>query len=278
MQLRTVPAREGLSWVKLGFVWLLRQPWSVLLMMGTYMAVSYFAALGVLSSLRALAALVPLLALLAWQVATVGFMTAARSIEHGQPVWPSVLLTGLRQDTSRRRALLVLGTLYALAVLAALSASALVDGGALLQMWILGVDPSKDVLKSGALGGAALLFMVCYVPVGMAFWFAPPLVSWHGMGPMQALFTSFIIVLRNLRAFVLYLLQWFLLFTTAPLLVALLAQAMHASQEAALLLSMPVTLFIFLAYVMSFYASARSLLPHDDAAATPPEAPSAPTS
>ncbi len=253
MQLRTVPAREGLSWVKQGFVWLLRQPWSVLLMMG-----SYIFAVGLFSLLTMVGGLVPLLAV---QIATVGFMTASRHIERGRTVWPSVLLAGLRESRPRVHALLALGMLYAAAVVGVLAIAALVDGGALLRMLMFGTEPSSGVVKSGLLRGAALLATVCYIPVSMAFWFAPPLVSWHGMGPMQALFTSFVIVLRNLGAFVLYLIQWFLLFATVPLLVSTLARAMSANVETAMFLSLPVALLMFLAFIMSFYASALSLLP-----------------
>lgn len=266
MQLHTVPARQGLSWVKMGFVWLLRQPWSVLLMMGGYILV-----IGVLSMLPMIGGLMPLLAL---QIATVGFMTASRNIEQRQIVWPTVLLAGLRQDKPRVQALLILGGLYAVAVGAVLGIASLVDSGALFRMLMFGTEPAASVVKSGALRGASLLATLSYVPVSMAFWFAPVLVSWHGMGPIQALFTSFVIVLRNLGAFALYVLQWFLLFATLPLLVAALARVINADADTVLMLIFPMALFILLAFIMSFYASARSLLPEIvAAAASPPDVP-----
>ena len=253
MQLRTVPAREGLSWVKMGFIWLLRQPWGVLLMMG-----SYILTVGLFSMLPVLGGLIPLLVV---QIATLGFMIASRKIMMGETVWPTVLLAGLRAGRQRVRALLTLGVLYTAAVVGVLALASWVDGGALLRLLLFGTMPSAALAKSGDLRSAALLTTLAYVPVSMAFWFAPPLVSWSGMGPWQALFTSFVIVLGNLRAFILYTVQWFLLFSTVPIVIVLLAQLAGASAEAATLLSLPVALFLFLAFILSFYASVRSLIP-----------------
>ena len=253
MQLRTVPAREGLSWVKLGFIWLLRQPWSALLMMG-----SYILTVGLFSMLPVLGGLVPLLVV---QIATLGFMLASRKIAAGETVWPTVLLAGLRTGRRRVRGLLTLGVLYMAAVVGVLALASWVDGGALLRLLLFGAMPSAALVKSGTLRIAALLATLAYVPVSMAFWFAPPLVSWRGMGPWQALFTSFIIVLGNLRAFMLYSIQWFLLFSAVPIIIVLLAQLAGASAETATLLSLPVALFLFLAFILSFYASVRSLIP-----------------
>ncbi|SCC93279.1 conserved membrane hypothetical protein [Thiomonas sp. X19] len=270
MQLRTVPAREGLSWVKLGFVWLFRQPWSAMMMMGSYILV-----VGLFSMLPVLGGLVPLLVV---QIATVGFLLASRKIARGEAVWPTVLLTGLRESRSRVRALLALGVLYAAAVVGVLAVASLMDGGALLRLLLFGAMPAQALVKSGVLRDAALLATLSYIPVSMAFWFAPPLVSWHGMGPWQALFTSFVICLRNVRAFMLYSMQWFLLFATIPLLVVTLAQVVGASAEVATLLSFPVALMLFLAFILSFYGSVQSLLPDSEPSPValrgrPPQAP-----
>ena len=270
MQLRTVPAREGLSWVKLGFVWLFRQPWSVMLMMGSYILV-----VGLFSMLPVMGGLVPLLVA---QIATVGFLLASRQIVRGETVWPTVLLAGLRESRARARALLALGVLYAAAVVGVLAVASLMDGGALLRLLLFGAMPAQTLVKSGVLRGAAVVATLSYIPVSMAFWFAPPLVSWHGMGPWQALFTSFVICLRNLRAFMLYAMQWFLLFATVPLLVVTLAQVMGASAEAATLLSFPMALMLFLAFILSFYGSVQSLLPDSESSSValrgrPPQAP-----
>lgn len=252
MLLRTVPAREGLLWIRLGFTWLASQPGGVLLTLG-----SYLLGVGLLSMLPGIGGLVPLAAI---QVATVGFMLAGRHAAFGLPVRPPLLLSGLQGAPSRVRALLVLALVYVAVVIGVLLLSSLVDGGALMRLLLFGALPEKGDLPP-ALAGAAVLSTALYIPVSMAFWFAPVLVSWRGMGPAQALFTSAVIVWRNLGAFTLYATQWMVLFAVAPTLLATLGTLLGLDASAATLLALPVGLALFLAFVMSFYATAASLLP-----------------
>ena len=106
----------------------------------------------------------------------------------------------------------------------------------------------------------AIAATLAYVPVSLAFWLAPPLVVWHGMPPVKALFYSFVLCVRNLKAFALYAVQWLLLFLSLPTLIALVASLLGASETLAATLSMPVVIALFLAYILSFYASYESLV------------------
>ncbi len=252
MLLRTVPAREGLLWIRLGFTWLARQPGGVLLTLG-----SYLLGVGLLSMVPGIGGLIPLAAI---QVATVGFMLAGRHAAFGLPVRPPLLLVGLRGTPSRVRDLLLLALIYMGVVVGVLLLASLVDGGALLRLLLFGAMPDKGALPAG-LASAAVVSTALYVPVSMAFWFAPVLVSWRGMGVAQALFTSVVIVWRNLGAFTLYATQWMVLFAVAPTLLATLGTLLGLDAAAATLLALPVGLALFLAFVMSFYATAASLLP-----------------
>ena len=56
-----------------------------------------------------------------------------------------------------------------------------------------------------------LIAIFTYVPVVMAFWFAPQLVVWGNFTALKALFYSFFAVFLNWRSFVIYLLFWFLI-------------------------------------------------------------------
>lgn len=252
MQLRTVPAREGLIWVQTGFRRLVRQPWSALLMLLTYVVAS-----GLVSSLPLIGLAFPLLVT---QFGTIGFMQASRQIAQGQTVWPTVLLTGARAGRTALRNLVIVAILYTVAVLAVLGIGALLDGGAMLRLLMLGQKPSADVIADGSLRTGAMLATVAYIPVSLAFWLAPPLVVWHGMGPAKALFFSFVLCVRNLKAFTLYALQWLLLFLTLPTLVLLAASLLGASETLAATISFPVALAIFLAYILSFQATYESLV------------------
>ena len=253
MLLRTVPAREGLLWMRQGFVWLLRQPWRALALVGVYVL-----GVALLSLVPVLGGVLPLFVV---QLATTGFMAASRAIDRGQPFSPMLLFDGLRAPSPRPRQLLLLGLLYVGAVTAVLLLASLIDGGALLRLLLFGQIPAAQVRYGALLRQAALVASVAYIPLSAAFWLAPVLVSWHGMGPWQALFTSSVIVLRNLPAFIVYATQWFALFIGAPLLLGLLATAVGANSTVLTLLGVPAAIAMMLAFILSFYASARSLLP-----------------
>ncbi len=252
MLLRTVSAREGLSWVRFGFACLRRQPLQALALMLVYVAV-----IGLLPVLPLLGGL---LSLGATQLTTLGFMQGSRNIAGQRPAWPTVFLGGLQGPPRRVRAMLALCLLYALALLGVLGLSSLFDGGTLLRMIVFSAAPGKQAIADGSLRHAATATMLAYVPVSMAFWFAPPLVAWWGMGPAQALFTSFLVVLRNLGAFAVYVLQWWGLFAAGLVLAMLGAGVLGLGSEQGMLLVVPVTLLLFTPFTLSFQASVQSLL------------------
>ncbi|MGC9162502.1 MAG: BPSS1780 family membrane protein [Thiomonas sp.] len=252
MQLRTVPAREGLLWVQTGFRRLASQPWAALLMILTYIVVT-----GFISALPIVGLVFPLFVV---QFGTLGFMQASRQIAQGQPVWPTVLLAGLRSGPVVLRHLLILSALYTLAVLLVLGAGALFDGGAMLRLLLLGDKPAASAIADGSLRLGAVVSTLAYIPVSLAFWLAPPLIAWHATPPVKALFFSFVLGLRNFKAFAVYALQWLLLFLSLPTLIALVASLLGASQALAATLSMPVVIAIFLAYILSFYGTYESLV------------------
>ena len=255
MLLRTVAARDGLLWVKQGFVWLFRQPWRAFALVGCYVLT-----VALLSLLPLLGGVLPLFAM---QVAMVGFMGASRAIDRGQNFSPLLLLDGLRAPGPRVRNLLMLALLYVGALVAVLLISSLLDGGMLLRLILFGTRPPVEGIDNDTLRHAALLASGAYVPLSAAFWLAPVLISWYGMGPWQALFTSAVIVVRNLPAFFVYATQWFALFIGIPLLLELLATAAGAGEAVSTLIGLPAAIVLMLAFVLSFYARARSLLPQD---------------
>ena len=258
MQLLTVPAREGLLWVQSGFRRLALQPWAALLMIVTYIVVT-----GFVSALPFIGLVFPLLVV---QFGTIGFLQASRQIAQKQPVWPTVLLTGFRSGPQALRHMLMLAVLYTLAVLLVLGVGSLFDGGAMLRLLLLGDKPPASTIADGGLRLGAIAATVAYVPVSLAFWLAPPLVVWHGMPPVKALFFSFMLCVRNLKAFAIYAVQWLLLFLSLPTLIVLIASLLGASETLAATLSMPVVIALFLAYILSFYASYESLIGSGDAA------------
>ncbi len=261
MQLRTVPAREGLLWVQTGFRRLMLQPWGVLLMIVAYIVVT-----GFISALPIVGLVFPLFVV---QFGTIGFMQASRQIVQKQPVWPTVLLTGFRSGPAALRNMVILGVLYTLAVLLVLGAGALFDGGAMLRLLLLGEKPPASAIADGSLRLGAIAATLAYIPVSLAFWLAPPLITWHGMPPVKALFFSFMLGLRNLKAFAIYAAQWLLLFLSLPTLIVLIASLLGASETLAATFSMPVVIAIFLAYILSFYGTYESLVGEPQTGITP---------
>lgn len=252
MQLRTVSAREGLLWVQSGFRRLALQPWAALLMIVAYIVVT-----GFVSALPIIGLVFPLFVV---QFGTLGFMQASRQIAQKQPLWPTVLLTGFRSGPQALRSMVMLGVLYTLAVILVLGVGSLFDGGAMLRLLLLGDKPPASAIADGSLRLGAIAATLAYIPVSLAFWLAPPLVAWHAMPPVKALFFSFVLCVRNIKAFALYAVQWLLLFLSLPTLIMLVASLLGASETLAAMLSMPVAIAIFLAYILSFYSSYESLV------------------
>src|SRR5450830_1123144 len=136
---------------------------------------------------------------------------------------------------------------------------------------MLGEKPPASAFEDGSLAGAAALAGALYMPVLAAFWFAPALSAWRNLPAVQALFYSFFASMRNWRAFLAYgfavvllgLICSLTLFVLALLLRGLLGDK---SQNAFLLVVLPVILTYVPTLFASFYASYRDIFPPADAA------------
>lgn len=108
---------------------------------------------------------------------------------------------------------------------------------------------------------ALLVAAALYVPVMMAFWFAPVLVAWHGLSAAKALFFSFFACLINWRAFLAYGVGAALALFVLPAGVALVAMLLSAGQARAVLVGVmfPFMLMLLPTLFASFYASYRDV-------------------
>jgi hypothetical protein len=195
---------------------------------------------------------------------SVGFMALARAAGRGGSLELALLFDGFRNEP---RTQILLGVVYLACLALLLSATALVDDGALARWLVTGRRPAEDVLQSEAFLGALVTAAALYLPVMMAFWFAPPLAAWHGTGAAKALFFSFAASIMNWRAFLAYgvataiatLLVPFLALTLLTLASSGALRAPVATLVFPLLLVMLPTLFA------SFYASYRDVFGYDAA-------------
>lgn len=259
--MNTVLARDGWNWVRTGFALFRKNP-----AMWAFLVFSYI-------MLMQLLGMVPVLG---WFAATVlipvfsaSFMIVSRELDLGKKIGFALLFSGF---SSNLPALLRQGGLYLAAALAILALSAVVDGGLLLQLMVLGTRPPASAFEDGSLAGAAALAGMLYMPVLAAFWFAPALSAWRDLPALKALFYSLFAAWLNWRAFLAYGLALvllslscsFALFVLALLLRALLGQ--HA-QNTLLLVVLPVMLTYVPTLFASFYASYRDIFPPPEAVA-----------
>lgn len=269
--MNTVPARNGWNWVLTGFALFRRNP-----AMWAFLVFAYIV-------LMQLLGMIPVLG---WFAATVlipafsaSFMIVSRELDQGNKLGFGLLFSGFKSNLP---ALLRQGVFYLASALAILGLSALVDGGALVQLMVLGARPPAAAFEDGSLAGAAALAGTLYLPVLAAFWFAPALSAWRGLPALQALFYSLIATFRNWRAFLAYsvaLLLFGLVCSFALFLLALLIRGLlgSQSQDALLLVVLPVMLTYVPTMFASFYASYRDIFPPPAAepAAEPEAAPDA---
>jgi len=247
MQARIVPARQGAAWLVDGWRLFRAAPLGWLAMVFAYWIIMTLASVVPFIGVAAASIMVPAF--------SVGFMAAARAASRRGPVELSLLFDGFRHQPKSQ---LVLGVIYLMALGTLLSATTLVDDGALASWMLTGRRPAEDALQSDDFLQALAVAALLYTPVLMAFWFAPPLAAWHGVGPIKALFFSFVACLLNWRPFLVYGAFSALVVVVLPLAV-LLTLMLASLKIAAMSLVFPVLLVLLPTLFASFYASYRDV-------------------
>jgi uncharacterized membrane protein len=144
-----------------------------------------------------------------------GLMLGCRAVDRGQPLTVGHLFAGFGERTGP---LFIVGLIYtAVAVAIALVVFGLLlmfFGAAIVSsLWHLQdlnelQDPWAVFSILGSLGLAIvvglLVFLLLYLPLVMAVWFAPALVVLRGVAPLEAMRLSFNGCLRNIVPFLLY--------------------------------------------------------------------------
>jgi len=192
-----------------------------------------------------------LLPLILVPVFAIAFMQACVNIENEQRVFPSLLLTGFRAPEFK--SLLVLGVLYLVAALVALGASSLVDGGLLWQALVTHGDLDPAEIQQSNMSLAMIFAALVYVPAGMAFWYAAPLIVWQKMPVTKALFYSFFAVVGAGRAFLLYVLGWLALGVILPALISTIVALVVGSISVTVFVLLPLSIILTVVMYCSFY-------------------------
>ena len=238
MKLNIVPARTGITWVKLGIQTFFKQPLALAGLFFMYMAAATLASLIPVVGVVLALAIVP--------AATLGLMAATQEATKGKFPMPAILVSAFRAGRQRARAMLVLGFLYA--------------GACLVIVAIVPLFFDLPATRAGALTpemqGVMLAVMLLYLPVSVLFWHAPALVHWHGVSPVKSLFFSAVVCFRNAGAYTLFGLAWMVVLIVVGLVVSMLA-GLLASPEAAAALVMPAALLMAAMFSTSIYFTFR---------------------
>ena len=244
MKLNIVPARTGLLWVKLGIQTFWRQPLAF-----TGLFFMYLAAMSVVTLVPYLGSAIALALLPA---VTLGLMAATQEAASGKFPMPTLLLRAFQAGKQQARAMVTLGALYALCFLAVMGLSALIDGGQLAKLYLVGGQLSTELVTANDFQVAMWVATLLYLPLSLLFWHAPALVHWHQISPVKSLFFSAVACLRNIRAFTIYGLAWTGISIAVGLTVVLIGTAFGNAEVMAMLM-LPAGLLLAAMFFTSIY-------------------------
>lgn len=261
--MHNIPASTGWAWFKAGFSLFRKQPAEL-----STLFLSYLFLMLAIGFIPLAGQILPLLLV---PVFSMAFMQACVQVEQGKRVYPNLLFSGFRSPALKR--LLMIGALYLLAVVAAVFASTLVDDGAFLHMMTRqgGADAAALARTNWAQG--MMVAGLVYLPAGMCFWFAAPLVAWQDMGVGKAIFFSFFAVARTAKAFMVYGLAWMLMGVVLPSILSTLVALMFGTTLVSLMILLPLSLILTAILYCSFYPTYVTIFGGKDAAPSAPPAP-----
>jgi hypothetical protein len=258
MKLNIVPARTGLTWVRLGCQAFFRQPLAL-----SGLVFLYTAAVLLLLQIP----VAGLLAFLFVPAATLGIMVATQEAVDGRFPMPTVLVSAFRVGRQRAGAMLILGAIYAAAwlLITLVLVPLLVDVPAPPPA---GAGP--ETMVSPQYLTMMAVTMLLQLPVALVFWFAPGLVHWHGISPVKSLFFSLVACVRNLRALIVFGFGWVVLLLAASVIISIVGAL--AGPAAASVLMLP------LGFMLQAMVSTSIYFPFCDSfVATPGDSPAGDT-
>ena len=250
MQALTLPARRGWRWLAEGFL-LFRHKHLML----TLLVLSYWLMMAIINSFPLVGQIAATLLI---PVFSVSLMNSCRAIEQGRQIVPQLLFSGFNNNL---RTLLVLGGVYLVVSSLIFSATVLIDDGLLFKLVIFGQRPDEDLVATSNIMVAGQLALLMFLPLMMAYWFAPVLVAWHGLSASKALFFSFIACLRNWRAFLVYAISVVLIGALLPGFLVGTATSLFAGAGGffSVIFTVVIVLVLLPTLYASFYISYRDV-------------------
>ena len=189
---RAVDAGHGWEWIASGFALFKKQPgiWVVLglILMAFFWLASNIAFIGWF------------VITLLFPVLVAGIMIGCRALKKDENLEIGHLFAGFKQNTSN---LFMLGVLTLVAWIIVYIPAILVMGVAGFMAMMRG-DAAAIIALGLTFLLAMLVMLALSIPIYMAVWFAPSLIVFHDLAPVEAMKTSFIACLKNIIPFLLY--------------------------------------------------------------------------
>lgn len=192
---RSVDAGRGVAWWSEAWALFLKNPgmWVVLglILLVIYIVLSFLPLIGNFAG----ALLTP--------VFMGGWLLATSKLERGESLEPADLFLGFKEHVNP---LLVLGALMLAATVVITLLVGMLGFGAMMGAGVGAAMQSAGGMMAAAGAGlmAMLIGLALMVPVTMALWFAPALVIFRGVQPIEAARISFAACLRNMMPFLVY--------------------------------------------------------------------------
>jgi uncharacterized membrane protein len=185
-----VPAGHGLTWLAHGWKMFRQAPliWIVISLIFGVIAL----VLGVIPGIN-------LIFNLLIPVFVGGIMIGCKALEDGEELRIGHLFAGFSSHAGN---LVLIGLIFLAGIVAMLIIMALV-GGLGFGAAMMGGGMSAEAV-AGASVLAMLVAMLLFVPLAMAVWYAPPLVVFHDVPPLEAVKVSFFACLKNFVPFLVY--------------------------------------------------------------------------
>ena len=179
----------------------------------------------------------PLLFNLLSPVLFAGLMIGCKAVDDGEILELSHLFAGFKKNAT---ALVTIGGVYLVGTIVIVGIIFIMAGGSMLT--VMSKSPSDLQMLGGALRSMALAIMfglALYVPLVMLIWFAPLLVVFHNLNPVEAMNLSLSACLMNWLSFLVYgavvLVLWFIasipLFLGLVVLLPVLICSVYASYK-----------------------------------------------
>lgn len=213
MEARKVNIANGWLWIKQGY-WLFKKSpvlWVVLATVGVtgLLGISTIPVIG------------DPLATLLFPILLAGYMVGCRALEHDEELELPHLFAGFHNNTSQ---LVTLGGISLISQMLILGVMMLTGGATLVSILMSGkpVDNPEILVQATVGAGIALMLgMVLFSMLLMSMQFAPMLVIFDKMSPVDALKTSLRACLRNILPLSLYgaMMLLFMIFATMPMML-----------------------------------------------------------